>query len=84
MFSSSQHGQASSLAILCMSAMVPHDGENKWRAEWMDERHKRSYRNSAIILSGRIGERDEDRNGWREGWQASAQARSLTTVRKGA
>lgn len=50
----------------------------------MDERHKRSYRNSTIILSGRIGERDEDRNGWREGWQASAEARSLTTVRKGA
>lgn len=50
----------------------------------MDERHKRSNRNSAIILSGRIGGRDEDRNGWRKGWQASAEARSLTTVRKGA
>lgn len=50
----------------------------------MDERHKRSNRNSTIILSGRTGGRDEDRNGWREGWQASAEARSLTTVRKGA
>lgn len=50
----------------------------------MGERHKRSNRNSTVILSGRTGGRDEDRNGWREGWPASAQARSLTTVRKGA
>lgn len=33
----------------------------------MDERHKRSNRSSTIILSGRIGGRDEDRNRWREG-----------------
>lgn len=50
----------------------------------MEKRHERSNRNTTVILSGRSGEREEDRNGWREGWQASAEARSLTTVRKGA
>lgn len=48
----------------------------------MDERHKRSNRNNTITVSGRSEGRDEDRNGWREDRQASAEARSLTTVRK--
>lgn len=49
----------------------------------MDKMNKRR-RTSGITLSGRSGEKDEDRNGWKEGWQASTEACSLTNVRKGA
>lgn len=50
----------------------------------MEERKKKINRKSRITLSGRIGGSEEDRNGWRAGWQAPAEACTLTTVRKGA
>lgn len=50
----------------------------------MDEMNKGCNRTSGITLSGRTGGKGEDRNGWKEGLQASAEACSLTNVRKGA
>lgn len=46
----------------------------------VEEKQQKQYNNTEWENWGR----DEDRNGWREGWQASAEACSLTTVRKGA
>lgn len=54
------------------------------KLEGMDKMNKRCIRTSGIALSGRSGGADEERYGWKKGWQASTEACSLTNVRKGA